>query len=268
VAISWARDAADIGSVYVWQNNAVRALEDKTPLSWQQAVFLVQDLGNLDKSGNLDREAVNAVCPELEIILLDKLKKYPNSYYFNFWTSQLYSIWGGYSDRKYLETANTYLIRAGELAPNQQHVPFYLAKNYLILKQPKEAIAVLRKAIGNNSDYPELRWSLGLALVIDGNIKEGTEQLELGKAFGFNTDSNIQYLIDLYAQEKEYGRIIPLYQELIVRHPKDFKYYANTAATYAALKDHENTKLYLDKAVELNPGLLEEAKIFYSQNFK
>lgn len=268
VAISWARDAADISSIYVWQNNALRALEDKAPLSWQQAVFLVQDLSSLDKSGNLDRQAVNAVCPKLEVIFLDQLKKYPDSYHLNFWVSQLYSIWGSYGDSEYLRKANTYLIKAGELAPNQQHVPFYLAKNYLILHESKEAVSVLRKAIENNSDYPELRWSLGLTLVIDGNIKEGTEQLELGKAFGFNADSNIQYLIDIYAQEKEYGKIIPLYQELIARHPQDYRYYANIAATYAVLKDRDNTKLYLEKAVELNPDLAEEAKKFLNENFK
>lgn len=267
VAISKARDAAGINSVYIWQGNALRVLEDKNPFSWQQAVFLIQDLSDLDRHVALDRKAVEAVCPKLELILLAELKQHPDSYYFNFWIGQLYSIWGDYSDQKYLETANAYLIKAGELAPNQQHIPFFLAKNYLILRQSKEAIAVLTKAIENNSDYPELRWSLGLALVIDGNIKEGLAQLELGKEFGLSFDENIQYLIDLYAQEKDYGKIIPLYQKLIARHPQDYKYYANIAATYAAVNDRVNAELYLEKAVELNPGLAEEAKIFINENF-
>ena len=70
------------------------------------------------------------------------------------------------------------------------------------------------------------------------------------------------YLIDVYAERQEYEKIIPLYEILITRHPNNPQYYASLAVTYAFIEDKENAFININKAVELQPELAEEAKKF------
>lgn len=266
VLMGGARDAAEIGSVYLWQKAAAATLNYPAPFLWEQAVFLTKDLANIDKAGKLDKKTLDLVSPKLIEIFNNEIKKNHGPYTFRFWLSQLYSFMGEYVDGKYYDEANKILGEAREFSPERQHIPLLMAKNYLLQKKTDEGIKVLTELVNKDSQFAEPHWFLGLALTQAGREEEGIKELEQGAPFGVNSKGNVLYLIDLYAKRKEYDKIIPLYKKLIELEPRNASYYASLAATYAALGDRENVIININKAVELNPALAEEAKIFLEQN--
>lgn len=266
ILMGGARDAAEIGSVYLWQKAAAATLNYPAPFLWEQAVFLTKDLANIDKAGKLDKKTLDLVSPKLIEIFNNEIKKNHGPYTFRFWLSQLYSFMGEYVDGKYYDEANKILGEAREFSPERQHIPLLMAKNYLLQKKTDEGIKVLTELVNKDSQFAEPHWFLGLALTQAGREEEGIKELEQGAPFGVNSKGNVLYLIDLYAKRKEYDKIIPLYKKLIELEPRNASYYASLAATYAALGDRENVIININKAVELNPSLAEEAKIFLEQN--
>jgi tetratricopeptide (TPR) repeat protein len=261
-----ARDAAEIGSVYLWQKNAVATLNYEVPFLWEQAIFLTKDLVDIEKAGKLDKKTLDLVSPRLIEIFEREIKKNLNSYLFRFWFSQLYGFMGEYVDNKYYENSNNLLSEAIEFSPGRQQIPLLLAKNYLLQKKTAEGIKVLEDLVNKNPEFKEPHWFLGLALIQEGQEEKGMEELEKGKDFGITFKSNILYLIDIYAKRKEYDKIVPLYEKLIREESANASYYASLAAVYAAMDDKDNLIINLNKAVELNPNLAEEAKKFLEQN--
>jgi len=259
------RDAADIGSNYLWQKNAPQVLAAEVPFLWEQAIFLTKDLSNFDSYGKLDKKTLETAAPQLVEIFEQEIKNNPQSYLLRFWASQLYCLMGEYIDNKYYNRSNQLLEEAWQFSPERQHIPLLLAKNYLLQDKTAEAIEILEQLVKKNPQFKEPHWFLGLALVKNGQEDRGMEELEKGKSFGISFKNNILYLIDLYARRKEYKKIIPLYEKLINDEPDKASYYASLAATYAAIGDEENVIINLNKAVELNPALTEEAKLFLEQ---
>ncbi|MBI4812714.1 O-antigen ligase family protein [Candidatus Falkowbacteria bacterium] len=266
VLMGGARDAAEIGSAYLWQKNAVETLNYKIPFLWEQAVFLTKDLANIDKAGKLDKKTLDSVSPRLIEIFENEIKKGHGPYLFRFWLGQLYGFMGEYVDKKYYGEADKILEEAREFSPDRQHIPLLMAKNYLLRNKTDEGIKILENLADKNPEFPEPHWFLGVALMQKGEEARGMEELEKGKDFGVNFKSNVLYLIDLYAKRKEYDKIILLYKGLITQEPGNASYHASLAATYAAMGDKENLITSLNKAVELNPDLAEEAKKFLKSN--
>jgi len=266
VKLGDARDAADIGSKYLWQKKAPQALEVKVPFLWEQAVFLTRDLANLEKNRLLDKATLESVAPLIIKIFEEEIERNQHSYLYRFWLSQVYGYMGEYINSSYYERSNQLLDEAWRLSPQRQHIPLLLAKNYLLQNKTEEGIRILEELVKKNPEFLEPHWFLGLALVKNNQEDRGVAELEKSLRFGMGFKSNILYLIDLYAKRQEYKKIIPLYKKLLEDDANNAaSYYANLAATYAALGDEENTVISLDKAVKLNPALAEEAKLFLEQ---
>lgn len=260
-----ARDAADIASVYQWQKNAQLVLNTNVPFLWEQAIFLIQDLSSFDGNNKLDKNVLDPVTPKLIEILEQEIGNNPQSYLFRFWLSQLYGFMGEYVDNKYYQDSNKLLNEAWAINSDHQKIPLLLAKNYLLQNKTPEGIEILERLVEKNPEYKEPHWFLGIALIKNGDEDRGVEELEKGKGFGLSYKSNIFYLIDIYAKIGKYRKVIPLYENLIAREPKNASYYANLAATYAALGDEVNVIINLNKAVGLDPDLAKEATLFLEQ---
>jgi len=261
-----ATDAAEIQSVYLWKKDVQKVLGTDVPFLWEQGIFTMRDLVKFDKAGKLDRNMLEDVYTKLLDIFNESLKNNPSSYLYRFWLSQLYGYMGEYIDVKYYENSNSLLIEAYKFSPDRQQIPLLLAKNYLFQKRNNEAINLLNDLVEREPDFPEIHWFLGVALVGSGQEDKGIIELEKGETFGMGYSNNILYLIDIYSGRKEYKKIISLYENLIAQDKNNASYYANIAATYAAIGDKENTLIYLNKAVELDPSLAEETKIFLEKN--
>jgi len=260
-----ARDAAEIASVYQWQKNADLVLNTDVPFLWEQAIFLTQDLSSFDGNNKLDKNLLEPITPRLIEIFNQEIDRVPDSYLYRFWLSQLYGFMGEYVDNKYYENSNKLLREAMEINPDHQHIPLLLAKNYLFQNKTEEGIEILEKLVEKNPEFAEPHWFLGIALFKNGDEDRGVEELEKGKGFGLSYKSNTFYLIDVYAKIEEYEKIIPLYERLVAEEPENASYYANLAATYAAVGDEENIIINLNKAVGLDPDLAKEAELFLEQ---
>ncbi|MFA6393452.1 MAG: O-antigen ligase family protein [Patescibacteria group bacterium] len=263
---SLARDAKAIQSNFIWEKYALKAMETPVPFRWDVAINLTMDLANFDAWGKLDRETLDPVAYKMEEELLANDKKYPETYLYKFWLGQLYSFMGEYLDNAYYKKAEEVLLSAKSINQDRQQIPLLLGKLYFLTGELEKSEAVLGELAFKNPDYPEPHWYYGLALMLNKKRSEGILELEKGSGFAFSMPANIRYLIDIYAGEKNYEKIIPLYENLIAREPQNAQNYASLAATYMVLGDKFMAKEYIGKAVELNPALREEAINFLKEN--
>ena len=259
---SYARDASLIQSVYLWQQYATKAIAQSVPFQWEQAFFLTKDMAILDGYRKLDKQALIAVGPQIEAVWLKYLAQKPDTYLYKFWLSQLYAFMGEFVDAGYFPQAEKLLVEAWDINKNRQTVPLLLAKTYFIEGKIDESIKVMEELVAQNPVYEQPHWFLGLNLMRAGQTKRGLEELEKGKNFGLAFKSNIQYLIDVYAQAKQYEKIPMLYEMLIAQEPDNYGFYANLAATYAELGDKPKALKFIKKAVDINPALQAEAEQF------
>ena len=263
---SLSRDAAAIESVYYWQKFAVQALSSPAPFMWETAFFLTKDLATIDGSDKLDREVLTATGPKLEKIWLDALARYPNTYLYKLWLAQLYTFMGQYLDRSYYAKSEQAFLETWNINKGRQSVPLLLSKTYFLQGKIDESIKVLEELVAQNSAYEQPHWFLGLALVRADRRSESIAELEKGQGFGLGFKGNFPYLIDIYAQEKQYEKIVPLYERLIAQEPANYINYARLAATQAVLNNKEAALANIEKAVALNPGLAAEAEQFIKDN--
>ncbi|MDD5294621.1 MAG: O-antigen ligase family protein [Patescibacteria group bacterium] len=259
-------DAADISSLYLWRTKAPEVLRAKVPFLWEQAIFLTQDLSQFDGRGILNKDTLEPVASQLADIFEGQIKSYPTSYVMRFWAGQLYGFMGEFIDNRYFARSEEIFKEAWNINKGRQNVPLMLAKNYLIAGQNQEGIKILEELTANNPEFEEPHWFLGLALMQDGQKERGRQELEKGKDFGINfSKGNILYLIDVYAEVKDYEKIIPLYELLIAREPENPQYYASLAVAYAGIGNDEEVVANLSKAVELQPELAPEAEKFLKE---
>ncbi|GEM_PF-1401172 len=261
-----ASDAAEIESLYLWQQKAPEVLQVKVPFLWEQAMFLTQDLSQFDGKGILKKETLEPVAFQLADIFGEQIKNYPTSYVMRFWAGQLYGFMGEFIDNKYFDKSEEIFRQAWDINRTRQSIPLMIAKNFLIQGRNKEGIAILEEVVASNDEFDEPHWFLGLALMQDEQPERGIEELAKGEGFGIGFNKgNILYLIDIYAERKNYEKIISLYEILIRQEPDNAQYYASLAVAYASIDDEENVIINLNKAVELQPALAEEAKKFLQE---
>ncbi|MFA6106832.1 MAG: O-antigen ligase family protein [Patescibacteria group bacterium] len=263
---SLARDAKAIQSNFIWEKYALKAMETPAPFKWDVAVNLTMDLTSFDGWGKLDRETLEPVAYEIEKEFKADVEKYPNTYIYKFWLGQLYTFMGEYLDNVYYKKAEEVLFSAKSINHDRQQIPLLLGKLYFLTGESGKSEAVLGELAFKNPDYPEPHWYYGLALMQNKKRTEGITELEKGAGFALSITTNTRYLIDIYAQDKSYEKIVPLYENLIAREPQNAQNYASLAATYMILGDKIMAKEYIEKAVELNPALREEAINFLKDN--
>ncbi|MCX6799556.1 MAG: O-antigen ligase family protein [Candidatus Falkowbacteria bacterium] len=266
IAMGDARDWAEIGSVYKWENQVEVALSLKTPYAREHTILTISDLNLLAKTGAMTNNVLNKVSPQIINILEPAIKENPQSYLYRFWLSALYEMMGEYVNQNYYQESTKLLLEAGKISQGRQQVPLHLSKNYLQMGDNKKAIEILRALVKADGKHAESHWFLGLALVQNKEMEAGISELESGITFALSNSKNVLYLIDLYANQKQFKKIAPLYEYLIKQEPDNPKYYANLAATYAVLGEKDKMKESIDKAVELDPTLKEEADKFLKQN--
>lgn len=259
-------DAGQMGSAYQWQKAAVEVLKGDSFQKWDQAVLLIKDLNDLDSRGLVDSDLLKATLPALPQIIEARIEKDPDSAQLRFWLAQYYALAGEYVDNTYYRQADDLLAAAAQISPGNQKIVLVRAKNELLQDHTDEAIKILRELINRNPDYPEPHWFLGLALANQEKIDEAIKELELGASHSAGTRQNMLFLIDIYAKQKEYAKIIEYYNKLIQLDQNNYQYYSGLAATYAALGKESEVLYNLNKAVELNPALRDEARKYLRDN--
>lgn len=262
-----AGDAVRIQSVFAWEKNAKLAIAYKWPFLWENAMFLTRDLVEMDKANLINKQNLEPISGKLIGVYEAELNKDKTDFFSRYWLGQLYSLMGEKIDNKYYIDSDKYYNEALSISPANQKVIVLLAKNKFNQNQDKEGIVILEELVKKNPDFVQPHWFLGLGYIRQKDFNRGIDELEKGKMYAFESANNILFMVDLYAERKQYNKIVPLYEELIKIQPnKAAGYYANLSAVYLKLDDKEKVIESLNKAVELDPSLSAEAQEFLKKN--
>jgi O-antigen ligase/tetratricopeptide (TPR) repeat protein len=284
----------------LWLTPVLKSFEIEFPQKPEALEVISRDLVNWDTKYQVSNKEMAKILPVLAKHLERQIKIQPNHFVYYFWLGQVYSIMCERSMPEFAnlgaplesepanfakeskindfcEKADETFSKAIEVAPERQDVKLLLAKVKLLKKDFEAAVKINQELVDLQPDLAVTHWFLGLSLVSSGRKDEGIRELEKGAGYGLTTTKNVLYMIDLYSEKKEYNKIVELYKRLI-RDTEALEaegkigassavlnmanWWARLAATYAAMGDKEKAEEAVARAVELNPALEEEAKVF------
>jgi len=263
--LATARDHANIGDFNGWSEYALKSYDYDIPNAWDRSVFLIQDLMSLDSSGKITKQELEKLLELIEKDLIRGQEK-TSLVFYDFWLAQLYVLAGEYVGEEYFQKAEELLKTAMEKSPEKPHYPILLGRIYMFDGNAEKSVEVLTELL-EKKDFIEARWLRAIAFLSAGDRERGLEEIEKAEEFGKKTDAGVQYMIDLYAEEKEYDKIIELYDFLIIKYPeREARYRANMGATYMEAGEIEKSLIEINKAIELDIDLLPEAQNFLKLN--
>lgn len=262
-----ADDAAAYAQAREWQYEAMSTMNYDTGWQTEQAVQLVVQIQNFS---SVHRQGVdfNNINNKLNEIFDKKNTVVGSNYWYNYWQAQLYGNMGEMIDPKYFDNAIAKLAEAEKFALQRQQLPMLKARYLLAQNKIDEAKQVLVELINKNDQFSQPHWFYGLSLVMDKDIISGVKELERAVELGFSLDkeANIEYMISLYAELKQYEKIIPLMESLIGMQPSNALLYARLALVYAELGGHEDLVIEnLNQAVSIDPELQADANSILKQ---
>ncbi|MCX6779085.1 MAG: O-antigen ligase family protein [Candidatus Magasanikbacteria bacterium] len=260
---------ATSGDVVSWSQNVSKALQVKSAVTNESAIFLAEYLVNLDKAGAIGNyRTVTEPALELADFLEQATQKYPGSLKYPTWAGQIYMILGDKVAEKYYTDAEKIILQAKDVSPQKQETLFLLARLYLLEKKFSQAITANLEAVKVAPNIAVSHWFLALAYGAAGDVKNSIVQIEyikdtLGESL--TKDQNL-YLIDMYAADKNFPKVIEAYQKLIVDEPSDLNWYIKLASAYASNGDKKKALETIDYILVAEPSLKAEAEKFIKEN--
>lgn len=157
--------------------------------------------------------------------------------------------------------------KALEISPQRQATIFQLSTAYLFRGESPEAIKILKQAVLSDERVGQSHWRLGVALLADGKIEAAYRSFKnsINRGFFDTIENEQKQVIALCVQFKDYNCAVDVYKVLVERSPQSADLYAQLAAAYAAAGKYEEARGAVKKAVELDPSLEAEAKVFLKQ---
>lgn len=268
LASNYLRIANASGNAPTWAGRVSAALNTSPIYKNETAVFLAERFIQIDKIGSAatTKDAIGAA-RQVAGVLESAFTKYPDNPTPAMWAGQLYSILGEEADPANLQDGERVLKAALKLSPRKQDILLLLGRTYLLEKKFTEGIQTIQQAVNADSSVGTSWWFLGLAKVSAGDTAGGLKDIEKGQTLGFNPNRNQKlFLIDLYAQQKEYDNIIRWYNEFIIEDPAHVDWYVKLAATYVAAGRKAEALETVKKAIQIYPPLKPDADKFIKEN--
>ncbi len=167
---------------------------------------------------------------------------------------------------------NTRLIRiieTGEeavaMSPTRSQFYYLMGQAAINLGRIEQGIGYFKKGAEISPHVVEAHWNLAAVYIVTGQEELAEKEfawMEENLAFEYDSIKNLERLINSYYRIKDYGKVAEIYQRMIQLQPDNFNYYAGLAAVYREMGEIEKARQMVEKAVELNPDLAEEAKTF------
>ncbi|MBI5729325.1 MAG: O-antigen ligase family protein, partial [Candidatus Magasanikbacteria bacterium] len=262
--LSQARAAAD-GSA--WSLAAARAVAVPAPFVGETAIFLAERFIQLDKAGaDITAKETASVALQVADALEKQSDRYRDNPLFPVWAGQVYMALGEKVDPKYYINAEPLLLRAHGLSPQKQEFLFFLGRLYLLEKDFPRAIDVQKQAVAADPSISTSYWFLGLTYIASDDVATGLSEIEtaLKQGYALTLDQRL-YLLDIYAGEKKYDKVIEGYRHLIKDFPDNVNWYIRLATAYALARDKASALQTTETAVSLYPPLRAEADAFIKQ---
>jgi len=169
------------------------------------------------------------------------------------------------NDQEKIKEAQQVFQKALSLSPKNEVFLQSAFSADIIIKDFEAAKKKTDFCLKNFPQVPECLWISGLLNIYLNNIKKGEEFIEKAKKQGYFSSSqlpkleaipkevSLNQLVKAYAENKNYEKLIPLYQELIQLSPNEPQYWASLAFVYKELKNYQKAKETAQKLIELLP---------------
>ncbi len=217
------------------------------------------------KDKNYAGWALDRAVKEMGIVL----GHHPVDYSYFHTLGNVYLIKGSMlQDAKLLDVAIGVYKKALQMSPKRQAAMFQLSTAYLFRGYTGEAVKILKEAVASDEKVGQSHWRLGVALLADMKRDEAYLSFKNSISRGFfdKIENEMKQVVALCAQFEDYNCAIDVYKVLIERSAApDADFYAQLAAAYGAAGRYEEAKEAVKKAVELDPALEAEARIFLKQ---
>jgi len=148
-------------------------------------------------------------------------------------------------------------------------VPIYYQKSQILITRDEKdkALETLKYAYDLSPEYWDSACHLGKTLIFLQKEDEGYKYLDecVGSVGGANLLAPagfVKGLVNRYAEQEDWPKVINLYKRLTKLEPKVATHWINLAKLYAGSGDNENAKKAVEAAVKVNPNIKEYAEEF------
>ena len=166
-------------------------------------------------------------------------------------------------DNYYLYLAETVLSEAIKISPENQQLYWLLSDVKYKQGNFDENVELLEKAISLEPTFNDSYWYLVSSYVMEGQYEEalGVVRRIEEKGLGWkNRIDRFQYVISIYEALKDYGTVSSLYKELLVFFPDNSDLWFKLAISLLNAGDEEGSKEAAQKAVQINPALINQVE--------
>jgi O-antigen ligase len=152
-----------------------------------------------------------------------------------------------------------------ESSPGRIPIYFQKAQIYVTRGEVEKAIEILEYAVSLNEDYYESVCQLAKIQIAedkeDGYSNMGV-CIDKGGARLLSPAGFVKRLVNYYVKEKDWPRVLKLYERLSRLDSRNAKVWANLANLYARLGNKEKAKEAAERAAELDPAFTKAAEEF------
>ncbi len=157
-------------------------------------------------------------------------------------------------------------LAALKISPTFVRTYYEVGQGYLNKKDYVNAAAAFQKAAELNPDVGLSFWYWGIVEMEAGNIAQGSKIINKVIDSGYNLgESDYTKLISVYFQNKDYPRLVLIYQKLTALSPNNAQYHASLAVAYANVGKIDSAIQEAKKAASLDSRFEIEARNFVQQ---
>ncbi len=259
--------ARSFDNTEIWADNALKTLSTPVSFRMENGIFLAERFVQLDKAGApLEASSTVAAARTVANALEEEARHQSANPLPLAWAGQVYLALGEKVSAVYYLKAEELFKDAIKLSPNKQEWRFFLGRLYLLEKKFDQAILAHKEAVALAPDIGVSHWFLGVAEAAAGDSKAALSEIELAESHGysFNRDQEL-YVLDLYAEEKNYAKVIAGYTKLLEAEPENVTWYVRLATAYALAGDKPKALEIVDRVVKFFPTIKGEAEKFIKQ---
>jgi len=156
------------------------------------------------------------------------------------------------------EDAISAFERARELTPNKQMVGFQIGSIYINRGEYDKALKILKSTYEILPENEEAKIMYALAALYKGDDALAEEIM------GDTPFADTRF-VNLYVSRGQYGKVLEVWQALIEKEPQNASNWLSLGATYLQLGDRAKAIESIERAIEVNPDIKEQAEYYINE---
>lgn len=236
----------------------------KTPYAADNWELMADVVLKVDAMGSTPRVVLVQIIPIVMKGLEQAAATHADNFSYHYRLAQIYGLAGQYVNGGYLDKAVFEALKAKNISPRRQLADLYLAQVYYFQRKPEAAQKALEDLVAANPDLAEPYWFLGLFSEAGGASDKAYAYLSTAYDKGYRPKIGSESLlyIDVLSRYKDYGRLGPLYDQVLTQMKDNPKLWAAAAAVYLELKQYDKARSAARQAIFLDGSYGDEGENF------